>query len=191
VTQVGLADAVALGTAGALWLTSYPPDADPGTAAGAAREVSIAGVSLGPPLRLPAGYLVDQATNRGLLLAPVAPRPGAMACQLRDPAAPQASRTFDAVIAVSTTQIAWAPPCAARCGVLVLNLATGRQVTAELTEGRSVARAPGRQREVGPRADATSRESGRRAEPGYAIGPVTVMQSEALGRFACDEVSAS
>jgi hypothetical protein len=111
VTQVGLADAVAPGTAGALWLTSYPPDADPGTAAGTAREVSSVGVSLGPPLRLPAGYLIDQATNRGLLLAPVAPRPGAMACQLRDPAAPQASRTFDAVIAVSTTQIAWAPPC--------------------------------------------------------------------------------
>ncbi len=141
VTRVGLADAVAPGAAGALWLTSYPPDADPGTAAGAAQEVSIAGVPVGPQLRLPAGYLIEQATNRGLLLAPVAPRPGAMAYQLWDPAAPKASRAFDAVIAASTTQIAWAPPCIARCRVLVLNLATGRQVTAELPEGRSVTNA--------------------------------------------------
>jgi len=141
VTLVGLADAVAPGAAGVLWLTSYPPDADPGTAAGTAREVSIAGAPLGPPLRLPAGYLIEQATDRGLLLAAVAPVPGTAAYRLWDPAAPQASRTFDAVIAASTTQIAWAPPCAARCRVLVLNLATGRQVTAELPEGRSAASA--------------------------------------------------
>jgi hypothetical protein len=141
VTQVGLADAVAPGAAGALWLTSYPPDADPRTAAGTAREVSIAGAPLGPQLRLPAGYLIEQGTGRGLLLAPVAPRPGATAYQLRDPAAPRASRTFDAVIAASTTQIAWTPPCTARCRVQVVNLATGRQVTAELPEGRSAASA--------------------------------------------------
>jgi hypothetical protein len=141
VTQVGLADAVAPGPAGALWLTSYPPGADPGTAAGTAREVSITGRPLGPQLRLPAGYLIEQATDRGLLLAPVTPRPGTMAYQLRDPAAPQASRTFEAVIAASPTQIAWAPPCTARCRVLTLNLVTGRQVTTELPEGRSVANA--------------------------------------------------
>ena len=141
VTQVGLADAVAPGAAGALWLTSYPPDADPRTAAGTAREVSIAGAPLGPRLRLPAGYLIEQATDRGLLLAPVAPRPGATAYQLWDPAAPRAGRTFDAVIAASTTQIAWTPPCTARCRVQVVNLATGRQVTAELPEGRSAASA--------------------------------------------------
>jgi hypothetical protein len=140
-TEVGLADGVAPGAAGALWLTSYPPGADPGTAAGTAREVSTAGRPLGPQIRLPAGYLIQQATDRGLLLAPVAPRPGTMAYQLWDPAAPQASRAFDAVMAASTTQIAWAPPCAARCRVLVLNLATGRQVTAELPAGRSVASA--------------------------------------------------
>ena len=141
VTPVGLADAVAPGAAGALWLTSYPPDADPGTAAGTAQQVSIAGVPLGPQLRLPAGYRIEQGTNRGLLLAAVAPRPGAMAYQLWDPAAPQASRAFDAVIAASTTQIAWTPPCTARCSVRVLNLATGRQVPAELPAGRSVASA--------------------------------------------------
>jgi hypothetical protein len=141
VTQVGLADAVAPGAAGALWLTSYPPNADRGTAAGTAREVSIAGRPLGPQFRLPAGYLIEQATDRGLLLAPVAPRPGAMAYLLWNPAAPQASRSFEAVIAASATQIAWASPCAARCRVLVLNLATGRQVSAELPQGKSVATA--------------------------------------------------
>ena len=139
VARVGLADVVAPGAAGALWLTSYPPDADPGAAAGTAQEVSIAGRPLGPQLRLPPGYRIEQVTDRGLLLAPVAPRPGRTADQLWDPAAPQASRIFDAVIAASTTQIAWAPPCATRCRVLVLNLATGRQVTAELAEGRSAA----------------------------------------------------
>jgi hypothetical protein len=69
-TQVGLADAVAPGTAGTLWLTSYPADADPGTAAGTAQEVRIAGAPAGPQLRLPAGYQISQATGRGLLLAP-------------------------------------------------------------------------------------------------------------------------
>ena len=139
-TRVGLADAVAPGEAGTLWLNSYPPDADPGTAAGTAREVSIAGRPLGPQLRLPAGYLIEQATDRGLLLAPAAPRPGTTAYRLWNPAAPRAGRTFEAVIAASTTQIAWAP-CTAQCRVLVLNLVTGRQVTAELPGGRSVANA--------------------------------------------------
>jgi hypothetical protein len=141
VTRVGLADAVAPAAAGALWLTSYPPDADPRMAAGLAREVRISGAPLGPQVRLPAGYQIQQATDRGLLLAPVAPRPGTMADQLWDPAAPQASRAIAAVIAVSATQIAWTPPCAARCRVQVVNLTTGRQVTAELPEGRSAANA--------------------------------------------------
>ncbi len=124
-TRAGLADAVAPGTAGALWLTSYPSDADPRTAAAMAWEVSTAGRLLGPQLRLPAGYLIEQGTDHGLLLAPVAQRSGTMADKLWDPATPQASRTFDGVIAASATQIAWAPPCIARCRVQVLNLATG------------------------------------------------------------------
>ena len=141
VIRVGLANAVAPGAAGALWLTSYPPDADLGSAAGTAREVSVAGVPLGPALRLPAGYLIEQATGRGLLLAPALPRQGTVADKLWNPAAPQASRTLAAVLAASTTQIAWAPPCATRCRVQVLNLATGRQVSAGLPVGRSVASA--------------------------------------------------
>ena len=68
VTRAGLAEAVAPGTAGALWLTSYPPDADLRTAAGMAKEVSITGRQLRPQLRLPAGYS-DRAGDR--------PRPAA------------------------------------------------------------------------------------------------------------------
>ena len=141
VTQVGLADAVAPGAAGTLWLTSYPPDAEPRTAAGMAREVSITGRPLGPQLRLPAGYLIEQGTDRGLLLAPVAQDSGTMPDTLWDPAPPQPSRAFAGVIAASATQIAWAPPCVARCRVQVLNLATGRQVSVELPEASSVANA--------------------------------------------------
>ena len=141
VTRVGLADAVAPGAAGALWLTSYPRDAEPRTAAGVAQEVSITGRPLGPQLRLPAGYLIKQGTDHGLLLAPVAQDSGTMPDTLWDPAPPQPSRSFAGVIAASATEIAWAPPCATRCGVQVLNLATGRQVSVELPEASSAASA--------------------------------------------------
>jgi hypothetical protein len=142
VTRVGLAVAVApAATAGALWLTSYPSDADPSTAAGTAREVSTTGAPLGPSLRLPAGYQIEQGTDRGLLLAPAAPRPGAIAYRLWDPATPRAVRGYDAVLAVSATELVWTPPCAARCGVEVVNLATGKQLTAELPAGRAAVNA--------------------------------------------------
>jgi hypothetical protein len=141
VTQVGLADAVAPGAVGALWLTSYPSDAEPRTAAGMAREVSITGRPLGPQLRLPAGYLIEQGTDHGLLLAPVAQDSGTMPDTLWDPGPPQPHRSFAGVIAASATDIAWAPPCAAHCGVQVLNLATGRQVSVELPGARSAANA--------------------------------------------------
>ena len=140
VTRVGTANQVApAATAGALWLTSYPLGANAGTAAGTAREVSLAGAPLGAPVRLPPGYVIDQATRRGLLLAPVIPRPGTSAERLWDTAAPQDSRTFDAVIAATPTEIAWAPACAALCRVQVLDLATGRQTAVELPKGSSAA----------------------------------------------------
>jgi hypothetical protein len=137
VTRVGLADAVAPGAAGGLWLTSYPADADPLAATGTAREVSIAGAPLGPEVTLPAGEVILRETDRGLLLAPTALQVTATAYRLWDPAAPQAERTLGWVLAASATEIASAPPCPARCRVQVLNLATGRQITAELPEGRS------------------------------------------------------
>ena len=141
VTRVGLADAVAPAAAGALWLTSYPPGAEPRIAAGLAQEVSITGRPLGPQLRLPAGYLIAQGTDHGLLLAPVAQDSGTMPDTLWDPAPSQPGRSLAGVIAASATEIAWAPTCAARCGVQVLNLATGRQVPVELPAASSAARA--------------------------------------------------
>ena len=90
---------------------------------------------MGPPVRLPTGYVIYQATDRGLLLAPVRQRPGTPAYKLWNPADPQASRTFDGVIAASPTEIAWTPPCARMCRVQLLNLATGRQAVVELPAG--------------------------------------------------------
>ena len=126
---------------GTLWLTSNPPDTAPRTAAGVAREVSVSGRQLGPQFRLPAGYLIEQGTSRGLLLAPMASQAGTIADKLWDPAAPLASRTFDGVIAASATQIAWSPSCVTRCRVQVLNLTTGRQASVELPAASSVANA--------------------------------------------------
>ena len=59
------------------------------------------------------------ATDRGLLLAPLSPRPGSVAYKLWNPAAPQASRTFGEVIAASPAEIAWTPPAprSAQAGV--------------------------------------------------------------------------
>ena len=135
-TRVGKANQVTpSATAGAVWLTSYPPTADPDTAARTSREVSLAGVPLGPPVRIPTGYVIYQATDRGLLLAPVRQRPGTPAYKLWNPADPQASRTFDGVIAAGPAEIAWTPPCAGTCRVELLNLATGRQAAVELPAG--------------------------------------------------------
>ena len=136
VTRVGTANQVApAATAGAVWLTSYPASADPATATRTAREVSVTGAPLGAPVRLPAGYVIFQATDRGLLLAPVSPRPGVQVDLLWNPADPGARRTFDAVIAASPDEIAWTPPCAKRCAVGLIDLATGRRSTVELPAG--------------------------------------------------------
>ncbi len=136
VTRVGTANqATPAAIAGAVWLTSYPPSADPATATRTAREVSVTGVPLGAPVRLPIGYAIYQATDRGLLLAPVSQGTGPQADKLWNPADPKASRTFSAVIAASPAEIAWTPPCAATCRVQLLDLATGRRSTVELPAG--------------------------------------------------------
>jgi hypothetical protein len=142
VTRVGTANQVApAAAAGALWLTSYPLGAGAGTAAGTAREVSLTGAPLGAPVRLPPGYVIDQATDRGLLLAPVSPQGRTTADKLWDTAASRSSRTFDSVIAATPNEIAWAPRCGSLCLVQVLNLATGRQTVVELPKGSSAASA--------------------------------------------------
>ena len=139
-TRVGTADQVAPGaTAGALWLTSFPPAADTRTTAATAQEVSVSGAPLGRPLVLPAGYLIDQATDRGLLLAPMIPQAGT-ASQLWRPGAQRAGRLFpDGVVAASPSEIAWVTGCTVVCHVHVLHLATGRVTGISLPAGTSPA----------------------------------------------------
>jgi len=133
VTRVGLASAIApAAVPGAVWLTSYPPDADTGSAAGSAREVSVTGTPIGPAVSLPAGFVIDQATDRGLLLAPAVQHPGPPVYTLWDPTGSRASRTFAGVIAASANAIAWAPACDPVCRVQVLDLATGRRTIVTL-----------------------------------------------------------
>jgi hypothetical protein len=132
VTRLGTANLVAPGaSARSLWLTSYPPGTDMRTTAATAQEVSLTGAPSGPSFRLPAGYAIDQATDRGLLLSPTA-QPGTPVSTLWNPATAQASRSFDGVIAASATQVAWATQCAPLCHVRVLDLATGRQTAIAL-----------------------------------------------------------
>ncbi len=140
VTRVGTADQVAPAAApGALWLTSFPPAADTRTTAASAQQVSVAGVPLGRPLRLPAGYLIYQATDRGLLLTPVIRQEGS-ASQLWRPGAQRGSRLLPGgVVAASPTEIAWTARCTTVCHVHVLHLATGRVTAIGLPPGTSPA----------------------------------------------------
>jgi hypothetical protein len=120
-----------------LWLTSYPAGANAETAVGTAREVGPTGALLHPPVRLPAGYVIEQGTDRGLLLAPTNPVPGTGAARLWNPGSPQASRTFDDVLAANSTEIVSTSRCAPTCRVQVLNLATGKDTVVRLPAGDS------------------------------------------------------
>ena len=132
-TPVGLATDVAPGpAAGTLWLTSFPPAANLAATAAAAQEVTVAGRPAGPQLRLPAGYVIDQATDHGLLLAPAAQQPGPATYRLWNPGGPPPGRPFAGVVAAGVNEIAWAARCAPACRVQVLDLATGRQTTVAL-----------------------------------------------------------
>lgn len=136
VTRVGTANLVnPAAAAGAVWLTSEPAVA--ATLPMTAQEVSLAGVPRGAPVRLPRGYLIYQATGRGLLLAPVSGQPGTTADELWDPANSRTVRMFDDVVAASPAEIAWTPPCAATCQVRLLDLATGKTTVVELPAGSS------------------------------------------------------
>ena len=148
-TPLGTANLVApAAAAGAVWLTSYPRGAPINSTAGTAREAGGAG-TLAPsrPVRLPAGYGIVRGTDRGLLLAPVSQPPGAAADELWDPAAPGASRAFRGVLAASAGMIAWTSRCAplhggtaspaVRCGIQLLDLATGRHSVIALPSGSS------------------------------------------------------
>jgi hypothetical protein len=108
-----------------MWLVRYRTGAFMPTTAGTAQEFSVSGAALGPPRRLPRGYVIDQGTVAGLLLVPELARAGVVRYQLWQPGTRQVSRSFPNGIAVSPGEIAWMPACTARCAVHVLNLDGG------------------------------------------------------------------
>ena len=131
-----------------MWLTSYFPTANNSdSTAGLAREVSPTGAQLGRSVTLPRGSIIDQATDRGLLLISASRQSANSVYTLWNPASGKTSRTFDGVIAASATDVAWTSGCAATCRVQVLDLATGRQTAVALPAGSTAAGAcvqPGR-----------------------------------------------
>jgi hypothetical protein len=68
---------------------------------------------------------------------PVSPRPDKAESKLWDPSGPTVTQVFNQVVAASPGKIAWLSPCAARCGVQVLDLATGRRTSLALPAGQS------------------------------------------------------
>jgi hypothetical protein len=110
---------------GTLWLISYPHGADISTAVGTAQEVSVTGATLGPRLRLPAGYMIDQGTRAGLLLVQALAGPGLVRYELWDPGTRRVTRSFVDLIAASPAEVAWMPGCTASCRVHVLDLPDG------------------------------------------------------------------
>ena len=123
---------------GALWLVSYRPGADLSTAVGTAQQVSVTGVTLGPQVRLPAGYVIDRGTRAGLLLVPAVAGSSPVRYELWDPGTRRVTRSFADLIAVSPAELAWMPGCAASCRVRVLDLPGGRVQQISLP-GRSTA----------------------------------------------------
>jgi hypothetical protein len=127
-SRIGAADLIVPGaTPGTLWLVSYRPGADMSAAAGTAQEVSVTGSTLGPRLRLPAGYVIDQATLAGLLLVQEQAGSGPVSDELWDPGTRRMTRSFENVIAASPAEIAWMPGCTVACRVHVLHLRGGRE----------------------------------------------------------------
>jgi hypothetical protein len=140
VTDVGAANLVVPAATGkSLWLTSYPADANPGSSAAAAQQVSVTGTRIGHSVRLPVGYVIDQATVRGLLLTPAIRGSGRSATRLWNPVTGRQAAVFRGVIAASPAKVAWVTRCAPRCRVRVLDLASGRRATVALPVGSSPA----------------------------------------------------
>ncbi len=167
-SRVGTASLVApAATAGAVWLTSYAPGVNMTTGAGTAREAGDTG-ALTRPVRLPPGYAIDQGTDRGLLLAPVGQQPGAAVYELWDPSAPQASQTFDGVLAASPGEVAWTSQCALECSIQTLDLATGRHAVIALPAGELSGQWHVQSRRALPRAPGELRQCWRRRRAGHA-----------------------
>jgi len=124
-----------------LWLTSYPPGA--AAAPGTAQLTAANGRALGPPVRLPAGYVIGAGTARGLLLAPVAGAAltssgGTRPDLLWNPATRRVTRRLPGVIAASASRVAWQEPCPGGCRLHVLELASGWVTTIPLARGSTV-----------------------------------------------------
>ena len=145
--RIGAADFTApAATPGALWLVSYRRGADMSTAVGNAQEVSVTAATLGPRLRLPAGYVIDRGTRAGLLLVQELPGSSPVRYELWDPGTRRVTRSFVNLIAASPAEIAWMPGCTidfaplpartAGCRVHVLDL-THAQVEEIALPGRS------------------------------------------------------
>jgi hypothetical protein len=140
--RAGRANLVAPGARrGTLWLTSYPPGA--AAAPGTAQLTAANGRALGPPVRLPAGYVIGAGTARGLLLAPVAGAAltssgGTRPDLLWNPATRRVTRRLPGVIAASASRVAWQEPCPGGCRLHVLELASGWVTTIPLARGSTV-----------------------------------------------------
>jgi hypothetical protein len=134
-TPAGRANLVAPGARpGTLWLTSYP--AGPATVPGIAQLTAADGRALGPPVRLPGGYVIEAGTVRGLLLAPRTAE--GSTDLLWNPATGRVTRRLSGVIAVSAGRVAWQEPCPGRCRLHVLELASGWMTTIPLAPGSTV-----------------------------------------------------
>jgi hypothetical protein len=127
--RVGLAQEVAPGAASTrMWLETYPrASADVATAPVTAQQVTDTGQRVGRPVRLPAGYVIDQGVGSNLLLTPVSQGPGTVIDNLWNPGTGRVVRTFDGVVAAGPAMIAWG--ICGGCSVHVLDVATGSSFT--------------------------------------------------------------
>ncbi|HET9893602.1 MAG TPA: hypothetical protein VFQ44_01465 [Streptosporangiaceae bacterium] len=123
---------------GRLWLVSYPPGADLATATGIAREFSTSGEAVGPPVRLPTGFEISQATRSGLLLAPATEMGNSAAAELWNPATGQILNNFQGIVAASANSVAYVPRCVVTCAVHVRDLATGHGLVIDVASGSAV-----------------------------------------------------
>ena len=142
VTYVGAAFAPASAARpGALWLTAYLPGANLVDASGTAQEVTTGGRTVGRPVRLPAGYLIDRAVTGGLLLEPYSQGDGRPADELWAPGQP--TRRFTGMLAASSAYLA-RDPCPRRCPLEISDLLTGTTRTVPLSAGAAAFSADGR-----------------------------------------------
>jgi hypothetical protein len=121
-----------------VWLLSYPHYWDnPARTSATVRLVSTSGRGLGQHYLLPAGYWLQAAVGRYLLLRNLERLPSEHAPDafvLWDPSARRVVRNIDNPIAVSQDQIAWTDGCRG-CHVQLLNVATGKTVSTSLPAG--------------------------------------------------------